>query len=142
MEKLVEKIRQRFQFLATISLFFPLLLDALLKEGNNLNNLNKVALGWGAVIAVLIIDYIFLEYVKKQTYSIIPKLVNFLIFLNLGAYVIIFIMFAALPEASQLPGFLFPVFKFLILSILRIPQLIFLILVINLLLPVYNRKEY
>ena len=130
-EKNIERFKQRFQFLVTITLFFPVLMDALFKEVNNVLDINKTMLSWGAIIAVLIFDYILLECTKKFIFGWISKLINISLFINIGSFAIVFYTFAKLQQTGLILGFLTPLFIVAMKSLLYIPIIVGAILFLN-----------
>lgn len=140
-----EKIKSRFQFLATVALFFPLILEALLQKANPETISSGVNLLWGAVICMLIAIYILLECVKTWVSPLIYKSINILIFINLAVYAAILLLLARLEAVNLLPGFLLHVFALLMNSVFYIPVLILILLSINLVISIDKKlmaKKY
>jgi hypothetical protein len=136
----MDKLKQRFLFLVTISVFFPILLDALFSQANS-TDIYKVTIHFGALIAILIFDYIFLELLDKWSHLILKKLVNISVFVNLGAYAILFLIFNELQAREHLPNFISVIFIFLVNCLLYIPLIIFFLLFLNLVLKTDLKRE-
>ncbi len=129
---LQETVKSRFQFLATITLFFPVLIDALFKS-NNLDS-GKVTGMWGASITILIADYIFLECTKKLN-IFAGKTINLSIFVTLGIYAFIFGMNARLEAIGHLPAIFNALYKIVLDAVWVLPLFMLAILIINPFLP-------
>src|SRR5437868_1626535 len=110
-EKITKDLQRRLQFLFTVTLFFPILFEALLKQANSPSDIDKTILSWGFIIGMLIVDYTMLEFTKKWNLKLNSTLITILLFISLGSFVAMFFMFAGLQQTGQLPGFLFYVFS-------------------------------
>lgn len=131
-----EKLKSRFQFLVTIALFFPILLESLFKQGGSSeSSINKIMLYWGLEVAILIVSYILLECTKRWSSERIFKLINISLFANLGSFAVVLFIFAAMQNTMYLSYFYFYVFGTAFPAILVIPSIIFSVLVINLFIP-------
>ena len=131
-----EKLKPRFQFLVTIALFFPVLLEPLFKQsGNSESSINKIMLYWGLEVAILIVSYILLECTKKWSSERIFKLVNISLFANLGSFAIVLFIFAAMQNTMYISYFYLYVFGTTFPAILVIPTIIFILLATNIFIP-------
>jgi len=125
----MEKLQQRLQFVITIFLFFPVILDALYKQANNYSDFNKTILSWGLTISVLILDYILLEFVKKWNYKNTFKYIDYSLFVILGSFAFVFYILAATQSFASLPHFLIYFFLVSTGSLQILPLLILTLLI-------------
>ncbi|MFZ2072297.1 MAG: hypothetical protein WA101_00325 [Minisyncoccia bacterium] len=136
-----EKLKPRFQFLVTIALFFPILLEPLLKQGGSLESgINKIMLYWGLEVAILIVSYILLECTKRWSSERIFKLINISLFANLSSFAVVLFIFAAMQNTMYISYFYLYIFGTAFPAILVIPSIIFMVLAINLFIPA-NKKQ-
>lgn len=127
-----QKLKSRFQFLVTITLFFPILLEILFKEGGSPEtNINKIMLYWGLEVAILIVSYILLECTEKWGSKITFKLTNISLFANLGSFAVVLFVFAGIQNTMYISYYYLFLFGTAFPAILVIPTIIFMLLVFN-----------
>lgn len=127
-----EKLKSRFQFLVTIALFFPVILDSLLNKDSAKDS--SIIFYWGFQVAILILGYILIECTKKWSNETIYKLANFSLFVNLGSFIVVFYIFADMQKTGSIPYFYKYVFSTAFPAILIIPSFLVLLLATNLII--------
>ncbi len=136
--KAVESIRYKFQFLAAITLFFPVTLQAVFTAFEQVQVDYKI-MSWGMVVAFLVMNYLLIEFLKDKMRPYFADVVRTIICLSILSYVPVFVVLSG-PFEPLIPisyGILFmlgfvgtmvlPVLLFLILSIYAVMFLIGLI---------------
>lgn len=86
-------LQSRFQFLILLIIFLPMLTNALYSGSASQLEANTQMLSWVAVVAVMIVNYILLEFLNKRMILSVGKWVNRLILINIGSFVpVLYIM--------------------------------------------------
>lgn len=137
-----EKLKPRLQFLVTIALFFPIILEYLFKQGGTSDlEVNKMILLWGLEIAILICCYILLECTKRWESQKIFNLTNCFLFVNMFSFSVVLFIFAAMQNTGYISYIYLYVFGTAFPSVLAIPTILFILLTVNIFLP-ENKKNW
>lgn len=132
----ITKIKERLQFVIVLSLFFPTFLDVVFKQASNeVSKSNSALISWGAVIVLLILNYLFIEIMgdKEKLQRRVVKIIDVLLLVNIAMFVPVLLIFVEV-QYKVLPAlYVFP-FKAGILGIMAAPFLIFATLFINFLI--------
>ena len=127
--------QNRLQFTMIMVLFFPSFLSYLFPP-EKISDLANIGIGWGSIIAILVLVYIAIELMKVFKVNIhrkwIANSVNFLLLFEIAAFLpLLFI--GSMTKVTN--GFLTGTYKFLVIgsiySMMFIPVVIFLVLIIN-----------
>jgi hypothetical protein len=125
-------IRNRIQFVTAVALFFPVILNSLFKLSLNDEVSNSVILGWGMVVAILLIVYVLTELVKsKLEWAWVMRRVRVLLLAEVALFVPVLYALASLQtgEVSLSTLFLYGVSSWLVVLV---PISIVCLFVINL----------
>ncbi len=91
----MEKLKSRLQVLLGLSLFFPVVMQALFdKETSGVNHL---ILQWSTVIAVLIVNYLIIEYFTPKFSKKVEKILDRVIGINILLFVPVIMILATNP---------------------------------------------
>lgn len=85
-EVLINQLRKRLEFVFVLVLFFPVLLASLFNISNAGSGDNHV-LSWGAVISLLIIVFVTLEFSQKYNSIFALKAINILLISQIIAFI-------------------------------------------------------
>ncbi len=123
----IESLRGKFQFLAVITLFFPVTLQAVFSIFEEAVKANTQIMSWGVLVAVLVLDYLLIEYLKDKMLVSVARYTEMLITLTIFCYVPVFVVFAMVnqPIIPYLYGIAMGVG---IVGTMIIPLIIFLLL--------------
>ncbi len=84
-EKAIKILKDRFQFLVVIAMFFPIILEALFKmTASDLDFFYKNLLSYGIIIFFFICSYILIELLQKYFLPWIVSVVNWLLLFTIG----------------------------------------------------------
>ena len=122
-ENILSSTKNRFQFLATVALFFPVILDALHLDADS--GFQKVHLVWSIMIAILIVNYILLELLGLRINRKVLRAINWCILAALGAYAIFLFLTGELAGRGYLPHFFEYIFRLATFGIDWLPFAIF-----------------
>ncbi len=91
----MKKLESRLQFLIGLSLFFPIIMQAVFdKETSGANN---IILKWGLTITVLIASYLYIEYVDPAFSERMEKVLNGIIGVNILMFIPVILILAFNP---------------------------------------------
>jgi len=120
----LQTIKRRFNFVVTLTLFFPIILQALYQEDIEAYGLS--ALAWGIVAAVLIANFLLLEVVSNNLAKWELCAVSWLLFGNIFLFVPTILIIGSNSESlSQLLEF---IFKVTLGGLFFIPCVVFILL--------------
>lgn len=132
-----KSLNERFQFVMTLVLFYPVMLQAVLGISAAADG-NKTVLEYGLVIGILVLDYLFLEVIKTRILPIIARYTDLLLLLELVAFIPVYYVLAYLqshPTVSVIYGVAFGDGA---LAILIVPFIIAFLLGANILYNLYE----
>jgi hypothetical protein len=93
-KEMVQSVQEKFQFLAVITLFFPVTLQAVFAVFEETVRANYQVVSWGVLVAVLIFDYLLIDYLKEKMPVPVARYTEIFITLSILCYVPIFLVFA------------------------------------------------
>ena len=134
----VQSIRDKFQFLAVITLFFPVTLNAVFAAFQEEVKSDYQIMSWGAVVAVVVLNYLLIEYSKDKMPVVVARYTEIFLTLSIICYIPVFIVFAMFtkPVISYFYAILLGIG---ILGIMLIPFLVFMLLIGN--AVIYYRRD-
>lgn len=83
----MKELESKLQFVITIALFFPVLMTALLKD-----KADNPTLQWGILVIFLIMDYLYIDSLKKEIPAEVKRWIN--LFLDINILLFIPLIFA------------------------------------------------
>jgi hypothetical protein len=91
--KLIKALKNRLMFVITIALFYPVLIDAFYKTSSDPTAATKNILIWGAIVSILLINYVILELAEIRAVWVL-KTVNVLLLFEILAFIPVLFMFS------------------------------------------------
>ncbi len=131
-------LKDRLQFVITLALFFPVVLDSLLGLGSNPSNSNETVLKWGVVIAALIFDYLVIEIKEFEINKKLEVILDKLLLIEIFMFALISFIFAALFQNGSISTFYKWLLEGSLIGVVIIPIIILICLVGNLGSRVYE----
>lgn len=125
----MEKLEKRLQFVITIALFFTVILDAMFKLAPNKFDSNQIILMWGSSIAVLLIDYIFLEIVGNKFKDWVYKYTNLLLLVDVGMFAVLLVINAAVSNGENISSLYSAPYGISIFGVVIVPLAILIIFI-------------
>ena len=122
-----KSLQDHFQFLVILILFLPTIANALYGGSTAQLDANKQMLTWGAVIAVLVADYLLMEILKHRLIWSVGKWVDRLVLLNVAASAPVFYIMAAY-GSTEIKGEAGIIFFFSLLLLMFMPLVNFILL--------------
>lgn len=132
----VEKLQNRFQFLIVVAMFMATLLDVFFRLNNSPSSYNQTILNWGNVIAILIIDFVFIEAINKKITSIYIYIIYIFLHLNLLIFTSVFMLMSAYP--INYPVYVGYIVRGLLISLDVIPFIILGLIIFN---PCFSKSR-
>lgn len=129
------ELKKRLEFIITLALFFPVVLDAIYKATPDESKSGSIILLWGIVIAVLILNYLFVELRKGKMLDWVIKYADRLLVLEVVTFIpVLFVLAATQRELVSFPYVLSLVIG--TISIIFIPVGVLVLFVIDFILSV------
>lgn len=85
-------IRRRLECVLVLSLFLPVVFDAMFK--NNVLSREDTILGWGLVVAFIILNFFMFELEPQKISNRIRKLIDIILLTNIFAFVPVLVIVA------------------------------------------------
>jgi hypothetical protein len=123
----MKELENKLQFLVTISLFIPVVVQSLF--GKEIETANHNILEWGIVVCVLILNYLLVNLQKEELSKISTKRLEGLVTLNMFLYVLFILITAYWP--AQIPFVPKVVFIVSLYGIMLLPVLFLVSLIIH-----------
>lgn len=127
LDQMITKVRNRLQFVMVLALFYPVMLDAFYRSMEQEFAGSFTLLKWGAVIATITLNYIFFEIIAAQLSQRSLKFIDFLMLLEIGAFVPVFIVFGMIQTGAVSTLWFFSYVLGYVFSLV-IPMLVFVFL--------------
>ncbi len=137
-KEIVQSIRDRFQFLAVVTLFFPVTLQTVFSAFQNAIETNRILTSWGVVVAILVLNYLVIEYLRNKMSTMVARVANILIMLAIVCYIPVFLVFSMF-NASWIPYLYGIAFFAGIIGTMVLPTALFLFL--SGYIPIYFLKR-
>ena len=125
----IQNIKDRIQFVAVLTLFFPTLIDAL-GAGSEQIQSNSSILMWGVVITALIANYLIIEIMGSALKAWLIKWVNILLLINVAAFIPVLFVLAAVQKESISAFYIAP-FSAGLVGMMALPVLTLILFVID-----------
>ena len=125
----LRNLKDRIQFVAVLTLFFPTLIDAL-GAGSEQMQSNSSILMWGIVITALIANYLIIEIMGADLKGWLIKWVNILLLINVAAFIPVLFVLAAVQKESISAFYIAP-FSAGLIGTMTLPVLILILFVID-----------
>jgi len=101
---ILQTIERRFNFVVILTLFFPIILQALYQE--DVESYGPTALSWGILVSVVVLNFLLMEIVLKDVSKFELTSISWLLLGNIFLYVPALMIIGFFPRPPKYLGYL------------------------------------